>query len=69
MLSNYKNHFLLVNLSPQFSHKFLRSEVGVPLQHRQCLVTTDYANLNGVQSFLKQAGDRFMAEIVKPQVL
>lgn len=30
---------------------------------------TDYANFNGVQSFLKQAGDRFIAEIVKPQVL
>ena len=32
-------------------------------------MSIDHADLNGVQSFFKQTGDSFMAQVVKPQVL
>jgi hypothetical protein len=47
--------------SSQFINQYFRPQVGVLLQHRQRLMSTEHTNLNGVQPLFKQPTHCLMA--------
>ena len=59
----------VINALPHPLRQILRPEMSVPLQHLQCLVAGDGADLHGVEAFFKEAAGEPYLVLVIPKSL
>ena len=55
--------------STQHLHQILGSQMRVPLQHLQCLMSRNGCDLHGVESLLEQPAGRLVAQVVEAKIL